>query len=124
MSERHDESNDKRDLDLDDLLAPLRTAQPGDLATARWQKAIQSARTQPSSAQRWGRRVLEWAVAASIGFGVATTFSKSGISLFADPAQRAIKMTVVQQNAAGRDESDKNYFDMDATDVYLVAKSE
>jgi hypothetical protein len=123
MSDRHDNNDNRRDMELDKLLAPLREAGPGDLATERWQKAVQVTRQASSVKRRWLKRGLEWAVAASIGFGVATALMQARVIMSADQPRHIEMHMFTGPVSAATDKGNENYYDMDATDVHLVAKS-
>jgi hypothetical protein len=100
--------NDQIDSELNALLGPLKNAKAGDARLETWRAVVDEelARDRASGANEvtisFNRRVIEWVVAASIGFVVATAWM--GFS---------------------QKESQADYFSgVDATEMHLVAKSD
>lgn len=100
--------NDQLDSELNALLGPLKNAKAGDARLEKWRAVVDEelARDRARDANvvtiSFNRRVIEWVVAASIGFVVAAAWM--GFS---------------------QKESQADYFSgVDATEMHLVAKSD
>lgn len=100
--------NDQLDSELNALLGPLKNAKAGDARLEMWRAVVDEelARDRARDANvvtvSFNRRVIEWVVAASIGFVVAAAWM--GFS---------------------QKESQADYFSgVDATEMHLVAKSD
>jgi hypothetical protein len=101
-------NNDQIDSEMKELLSPLKNVKAGEARLEKWRRAVdQELSCDPSIGAKLmtislNRRVIEWAIAASIGFVVAATWK--GLS---------------------KKESEADYFSgIDATEMHLVAKSD
>ncbi len=99
------EQEQRRDEELDLLLAPLRKPHPSDSIKDQWLRSI-THKKQAQSPVSIKRRLVEWSIAASIGFVAASLFFK-----YKD-----------HQDFASS--NNQEYFDLDATEMHLVAKSD
>ena len=100
--------NDYIDSEMKELLSPLKTVKAGEARLETWRRAVdlELSSARPAGAKLMtislNRRVIEWAVAASIGFVVAAAWM--GLS---------------------QKENETDYFSgIDATEMHLVAKSD
>lgn len=100
--------NNQIDAELDALLSPLKEIKASDARLEKWRQLVDEelsiGRTGEAKVVTisFNRRVIEWAVAASIGFVVAAAWM--GLS---------------------KKESAEDYFSgVDATEMHLVAKSD
>lgn len=100
--------NEQFDSDLDRLLAPLKNVSVEHSRLDKWQKAIDHEIARESSSRisikaiSLKRRMIEWAVAASIGFVVAAAW----------------------MNITAKENDEKYFSGIDATEMHLVAKSD
>jgi hypothetical protein len=107
-------SVEARDGELDELLAPLQAVEPSAAVIEDWQKMVRTNPLFADPASRQfraqpvgiSRRIIEWAVAASIGFAVGAYFMN----------RNEVPKTAFQAPA-------ENIGEMDATEMVLVAKS-
>ena len=95
-------STDKdRDLELDALLAPLRGANPNQNMLHAWENlGVNQKRFQ--TARPFTKRIIEWSIAAAVGFTAATI--------------------VFRHSNSHADDRQEYFADVDATEMHLVAK--
>ena len=103
-----DKDNNQINLEMNELLSPLTNVAVRQDKLEKWRLAVDKELASDCLADvkvtthPFSRRLIEWAVAASIGFVVATAWK--GLS---------------------QKESEKDYFsDIDATELHFVAKSD
>jgi len=108
-----------RDEEIDEMLSPLRTTHPDDLSLAHWQSTIhQHHQMKMNNAKNFTKKYLlakrcaEWLVAACIGFVIATAITGRDNSNSAEIASKKLSPN-----------SEYN-FDVDATELRLLAKSQ
>ncbi|NBW80880.1 hypothetical protein EBR21_03915 [bacterium] len=108
-----------RDDELEEMLSPLRAFQPDEASLARWQSKIhlhQETRNAVTKNIRGkhplARRGAEWLIAASIGFIIST-------AILGRDKFKTVEVTQTESAI-----NSENNFDVDATELRLVAKSQ
>jgi hypothetical protein len=98
-----------RDQELDGLLNAFRKEDPGLEDFERWSKAVNNElSTDRFEIKRRMPRLMEWAIAASVGFFIAIALEKTSVS---DPG---FKNSEIKNYSA-------DYSGIDATEMKLVA---
>ncbi len=90
-----------RDPELDSLLAPLRGPTPNQNMLNSWEN-LGPSQNRPRASYPLTRKIIEWSIAAAVGFTAATI--------------------VFRNSNSGNDDSQKYFSDVDATEMHLVAK--
>lgn len=98
-----------RDQELETLLAPLRDESPSEEMLARWSAAVRSADKDMEPRPR--NRIVEWAIAASIGFAAASAL---GLLKRHVPTETQDPIGIAAEHSG--------YNGIDATEMKLVAK--
>jgi hypothetical protein len=104
-----DNNHRDRDLELDALLSPLRAVQPGEFRLTAWQRAVERVRREAVRRPKTFR-LVEWAVAASVGFMLATMLN-------------GLRATPAGESEMASHWGSEEFGGVDATEIRFVAKS-